>query len=89
MHLPILDTTNGKQYDFERSITFIQPERPIAKKRKDNKDTQEVDMLDTEGNGLGGSLKSRHGTTGVELRSHKYRDFQNLNKNQQNDLKEW
>lgn len=80
---------NGKRVGFEKYVTFIQHECPITKKQNDHKGTQQVNVWGTESAGLGGSLKSGRGTTGVKMHYHKYRYFQNLNKDQHNKLKEW
>ncbi len=84
-----------KRINFENAFTFLAPSCPvIAKAAKKGRATFEVNVSGTGGKshqgGLGGDRKKpRRGATGVALRYHKFEEFKNLSKEQQQELTEW
>jgi hypothetical protein len=84
-----------KRVNFENAFTFLAPSCPvIAKAAKKGRVTFEANVSGTGGKphqgGLGGDReKPGKGATGVALRYHKFEEFKNLSKEQQQELTEW
>jgi hypothetical protein len=84
-----------KRINFENAFTFLAPSCPvIAKAAKKGRVTFEANVSGTGGKphqgGLGGDReKPGKGATGVALRYHKFEEFKNLSKEQQQELTEW
>jgi hypothetical protein len=83
-----------KRVNFENSFTFLTPTCPVtAKVAKKGRVSFEANVSGTNGKpqgGLGGDReKPGKGASGVVLRYHKFDEFKNLPKDQQDELIEW
>ena len=83
-----------KQVNFESSFTFLAPTCPVtAKATKKGRVSFEANVSGTDGRpkgGLGGDReKPGKGASGVALRYHKFAEFNNFPKKQQDELTEW
>lgn len=83
-----------KRVNFESSFTFLAPTCPVtAKAVKKGRVSFDANVSGTNAKpqgGLGGDReKPGKGTTGVALRYHKFAEFKNLPKDQQDELVEW
>jgi hypothetical protein len=84
-----------KRINFKNAFTFLAPFCPIlAKATKKGRVSFEVNVSGTGGKphqgGLGGDQeKPGKGVTGVALRYHKFDEFKNLSKEQQQELIKW
>jgi len=83
-----------KRVNFESSFTFLAPTCPVtAKAAKKGRVSFDANVSGTNGKpqgGLGGDReKPGKGASGVALRYHKFAEFKNLPKDQQDELVEW
>ena len=83
-----------KRVNFESSFTFLAPTCPVtAKVAKKGRVSFDANVSGTNGTpegGLGGDRKKPgKGASGVSLRYHKFAEFKNLPKDQQDELVEW
>ncbi len=84
-----------KRVNFEDAFTFLAPSCPvIAKAAKKGRDSFEANVSGTGGKphqgGLGGDHeKPGKGVTGVALCYHKFDEYRNLSKEQQEELTKW
>jgi len=84
----------NKRVNFENSFTFLAPTCPVtAKVAKKGRVSFDANISGTNGKthgGLGGDReKPGKGASGVALRYHKFAEFKNLPKDQQDELVEW
>jgi hypothetical protein len=85
----------NKRINFKNAFTFLAPScSVIAKAAKKRRVSFEADVSDTGGKphqgGLGGDCeKPGMGATGVALCYHKFEEYRNLSKEQQEELTEW
>jgi hypothetical protein len=86
----------NKRTNFKNAFTFLAPSCPIlAKAAKKGRVSFEANVSGATGGkphqgGLGGDCeKPGKGMTGVALRYHKFEEFKNLSKEQQDELIEW
>jgi len=84
-----------KRVNFENAFTFLAPSCPVlAKAAKKGRVSFDVNVIGASGSkphqgGLGGDCeKPGKGATGVALRYHKFEEFKNLSKEQQEELTE-
>jgi hypothetical protein len=84
-----------KHINFENAFTFLAPSCPVvAKAAKKGRVSFEANVSGTGGKphqgGLGGDReKPGKGATGVALRYHKFKEYRNLSKEQQEELTGW
>ncbi len=84
-----------KCINFENEFTFLAPSCPVlAKAAKKGRVSFEANVSSTGGKphqgGLGGDHKKPgKGAAGVALRYHKFKEFKNLSKEQQQELSKW
>jgi len=85
----------NKRVNFENSFTFLAPTCPVtAKVAKKGRVSFDANISGTNGNhthgGLGGDReKPGKGASGIAPRYHKFAEFKNLPKDQQDELVEW
>ncbi len=85
----------NKRINFKNAFTFLAPScRVVAKAAKKGRVSFEVNVSGTGGKphqgGLGGDReKPGKGATGVALCYHKFKEYRNLSKEQQEELTEW
>ncbi len=84
-----------KRINFENAFTFLAPSFPVvAKATKKGRVSFEANVSGTGGKphqgGLGGNHeKPGKGVTGVALCYHKFKEYRNLSKEQQEELTKW
>ena len=91
------DGTNGKRSDFEATAAFIIPNCPVAKRKQQNKRAYgSISATDGDGEGTGNAsvsatsgIRSGIGKTGVEFRFYKKKEYDQLSKEQKNELREY
>ena len=79
---------DGKRNNFEATASYLLPHDPVARKRTAKRPhgdvtTADVSAVDSPG------IKSGIGKTGVPLRFHTYKEYQQLTSDQKVELKEW
>ncbi len=85
----------NKRINFKNAFTFLAPSCPlVAKAAKKGRVSFEANVSGTGGKphhgGLGGDReKPGKGATGVALCYHKFKEYSNLSKEQQEELIEW
>jgi len=78
----------GKRVDFEKTVSFLAPYCPVAKKQKEHKQSDKsAQIASAKGGHIKPDLRSRKGKTGVELRYHKPHEFRRLTDDQRAELK--
>jgi hypothetical protein len=84
-----------KHINFENTFTFLAPSCPVVvKAAKKGRVSFEANVSGTGGKPHQGCLggdheKSGKGATGVALRYHKFKEYRNLSKEQQEELTKW
>lgn len=90
------DTPNGMRNNFEATVAFLLPTDPVEKKKARNKrpiadvaaTEAEEDESEQPASKKLGNLKTGRGSTGVEFRYYKPKEFNKLTKEQKNELLE-
>ena len=81
----------GMRTDFEQAVAFLLPVDPVTIKKRNKRALANISA--TTGQPHGGPakvpLKSGRGSSGVELRYYAPKEYQTLNKEQRDELREW
>lgn len=83
----IRQDATGKRVNFEDTVAFLLPTCPV--KRKQHAKGGGKRLVNADVSAITSDLPSARGKTGVELRYHKFAEFQKLSKAQKEELKEW
>jgi hypothetical protein len=75
--------------NFESAVAHLLPMNPVAKQRSAGVKRGSADISDTTANIAGFGAKPGLGKTGVHLRYYKDAEYRKLNKDQQDELREW
>ena len=78
----------GKLNDFEATASFLLPHDPVAKKRTSTGKRPAAEISDASGSELRVQPKTGIGRTGVSLRFHTKDDYNELNPDQKEELRE-
>jgi hypothetical protein len=79
----------GMRSNFESAVAHLLPMDPVAKRRSAGIKRGAADISDTTADIAGFGAKPGLGKTGVHLRYHKDTEYRKLNKDQQDELREW
>ena len=80
---------NGKRGDFEAAVAYLLPKDPVVKRKHVEGKRTSGEISDTRAEVADFGSKPGIGKTGVHLRYHNKNDYNNLSKDQREELREW
>ena len=75
--------------DYEAAVAYLLPKDPVVKRKHQEGKRTSGEISDTKAEVADFGSKPGIGKTGVHLRYHNKVDYKNLNKEQQDELREW